>query len=182
MAKRSALRREGALVFKSAVRWRCGHGAADGFNVFGVQVRAGLVVPDLVPGAVLRLLRDTDDGDNRIGRHSHENLAVGRRGGADVHIIRRSHAFGLRRDDKFLHVGGPLGRVALRRAAKMVGRKDRRHGAAALGDKHGDLSVIAHGAVPCVVLPVERDLVNLAAQIDGVLISRCLAGLFIVGL
>ena len=64
----------------------------------------------------------------------------------------------------------------------MVGGKDGRDGAAALGDEHGDLSVIAHRAVPGVVLPVERDLVDLAAHIDGVLIIRRLAGLFIVGL
>ena len=54
-------------------------------------------------------------------------------------------------------------------AAVLGGGRD---GAAALGDEHGDLSVIAHRAVPRVVLPVERDLVDLAAQIDAVPVIR----------
>ena len=42
------------LAARSAVRAGCG--AADGFDVFGVQVRADLVVPDLIPCAVVRLV------------------------------------------------------------------------------------------------------------------------------
>ena len=65
--------RRAFCVFRSFLR-RCRRSSAgDGFDVFGVHVGADLVVPDLVPLAVIR---QADHGEGAVGRHGHEHLTV----------------------------------------------------------------------------------------------------------